>query len=98
MNCPECGEDTKVIDSRERADGLTVRRRRQCKGCGHRFSTTELTAEDSKIKEISNILARPCNKCEYENECTEQVKLVSMKENFYCFTEIKRESVRRRTS
>lgn len=40
MNCPYCGsDDSKVIDSRDVNDG--VRRRRQCLGCGLRFTTYE---------------------------------------------------------
>ncbi len=40
MNCPYCGHaEDKVIDSREAGDG--VRRRRQCLGCGSRFTTYE---------------------------------------------------------
>jgi len=40
MNCPYCGYgNSKVIDSREVNDG--VRRRRQCLGCGQRFTTYE---------------------------------------------------------
>lgn len=40
MNCPYCGyQDSKVIDSRDVNDG--IRRRRQCLGCGSRFTTYE---------------------------------------------------------
>ena len=40
MHCPFCGhDDLKVIDSRESPDG--VRRRRECTGCGLRFTTYE---------------------------------------------------------
>jgi len=40
MNCPFCGyQDSRVIDSREVNDG--IRRRRQCLGCGSRFTTYE---------------------------------------------------------
>jgi len=40
MNCPYCGyADSRVIDSREVNDG--IRRRRQCLGCGSRFTTYE---------------------------------------------------------
>ena len=40
MNCAFCGHhDTKVVDSRDVNDG--VRRRRQCLGCGSRFTTYE---------------------------------------------------------
>ncbi|MBU1348489.1 transcriptional regulator NrdR [Patescibacteria group bacterium] len=42
MFCPACAhEDTKVIDTRIAADGTSVRRRRECGACGHRFSTIE---------------------------------------------------------
>ncbi len=45
MHCPFCEEtDTKVIDSRLVAAGEQVRRRRECTGCGERFTTFE-TAE-----------------------------------------------------
>ena len=40
MRCPYCGhEDSKVTDSREAESG--IRRRRQCRGCGVRFTTYE---------------------------------------------------------
>ena len=40
MNCPFCGLDnTRVTDSRPEEDG--IRRRRECQGCGRRFSTLE---------------------------------------------------------
>jgi transcriptional repressor NrdR len=42
MKCDECqSEDTKVIESRDVADGEAVRRRRMCVACGHRFTTYE---------------------------------------------------------
>lgn len=42
MKCPYCSEiDTKVIDSRPADDGTFIRRRRQCIGCGKRFTTYE---------------------------------------------------------
>ena len=42
MRCPSCNnEDTKVIDSRVAADGLSIRRRRECESCQFRFSTYE---------------------------------------------------------
>jgi transcriptional repressor NrdR len=40
MKCPQCGhEDSKVTDSRDVNE--TVRRRRECLGCGFRFTTHE---------------------------------------------------------
>ena len=42
MRCPKCGcQDDKVIDSRGSREGATIRRRRECTGCGHRFTTYE---------------------------------------------------------
>jgi transcriptional repressor NrdR len=42
MRCPRCGcQDDKVIDSRASREGATIRRRRQCIVCGHRFTTYE---------------------------------------------------------
>src|SRR2546421_4755401 len=42
MRCPKCGcQDDKVIDSRASREGATIRRRRQCLGCGYRFTTYE---------------------------------------------------------
>lgn len=37
--CPECHKETRVMDSRWSKNEAI--RRRQCLGCGHRFSTTE---------------------------------------------------------
>jgi len=42
MRCPKCGkQDDKVIDSRASREGSTIRRRRQCLECSHRFTTYE---------------------------------------------------------
>src|SRR6266700_2525220 len=42
MRCPKCGcQDDKVIDSRASREGATIRRRRECTQCGHRFTTYE---------------------------------------------------------
>lgn len=42
MNCPHCGhESTKVSDSRLSDGGSSIRRRRLCENCGHRFTTFE---------------------------------------------------------
>ena len=42
MRCPVCNnEDTKVVDSRITADGVSIRRRRECIECEYRFSTVE---------------------------------------------------------
>lgn len=42
MKCPYCGYlKDKVVDSREREDGLLIRRRRICLKCKRRFTTYE---------------------------------------------------------
>jgi transcriptional repressor NrdR len=42
MKCSECQHgDTKVIESRDAADGDAIRRRRMCPQCGYRFTTYE---------------------------------------------------------
>ena len=42
MLCPSCDSDsTKVVDTRAARDGRAVRRRRECLGCGGRFTTYE---------------------------------------------------------
>src|SRR5580658_7772906 len=42
MRCPKCGcQDDKVIDSRASREGATIRLRRECTGCEHRFTTYE---------------------------------------------------------
>lgn len=42
MYCPKCGYiDSKVVDSRQSEDRKTIRRRRECLKCKHRFTTYE---------------------------------------------------------
>ncbi|MGB7408486.1 MAG: transcriptional regulator NrdR [Pontixanthobacter sp.] len=42
MRCPFCAhDDTQVKDSRPTEDNTSIRRRRQCFGCGARFTTFE---------------------------------------------------------
>lgn len=42
MKCSQCScDDTKVIESRDVAEGESVRRRRACVVCGYRFTTYE---------------------------------------------------------
>ena len=42
MRCPFCGhDDSQVKDSRPTEDNGAIRRRRQCEGCGGRFTTFE---------------------------------------------------------
>ena len=46
MRCPYCGSlDDKVIESRMMASGESIRRRRECLGCGYRFTSYERIEE-----------------------------------------------------
>jgi transcriptional repressor NrdR len=50
MRCPKCTSiEDKVIDSRIVREGLTIRRRRECLECGHRFSTTETAVREDLV-------------------------------------------------
>ena len=47
MKCRYCGSiDSRVVDSRPSDDGLSIRRRRECNACGHRFTTFERIEEN----------------------------------------------------
>ncbi len=49
MKCRYCASvDSRVIDSRPTEDGSAIRRRRECTGCGKRFTTYE-KIEDQPI-------------------------------------------------
>jgi transcriptional repressor NrdR len=42
MRCPKCGDlEDRVLDSRASREGATIRRRRECGKCRHRFTTYE---------------------------------------------------------
>jgi transcriptional repressor NrdR len=46
MRCPYChGTEDRVVDSRTSQEGRAVRRRRECVGCGRRFTTYEYVEE-----------------------------------------------------
>ncbi len=46
MKCMFCGSmESKVIDSRPTDEGSSIRRRRECVGCGKRFTTYETSEE-----------------------------------------------------
>jgi len=50
MRCPYCGHgEDRVVDSRELGDGTQVRRRRECVGCGRRFTTYERIEESPAL-------------------------------------------------
>ncbi|TAK98291.1 MAG: transcriptional repressor NrdR [Verrucomicrobia bacterium] len=42
MRCPKCGgQEDRVVDSRSSREGSTIRRRRECAQCNHRYTTYE---------------------------------------------------------
>jgi transcriptional repressor NrdR len=50
MRCPKCTSiDDKVIDSRISKEGSSIRRRRECLECGHRFTTTEFIVREGIV-------------------------------------------------
>jgi len=82
MHCPRCNHsEDKVIDSRAAKDGKSIRRRRQCQMCGHRFSTleeilpTEIfvikrdgSREDLQKQKIRDGIVKACYKLEVREE------------------------------
>ena len=54
MKCIFCGcMNSKVVDSRLNEDGTSIRRRRECEGCGKRYTTYE-TIEHTPVLVIKN--------------------------------------------
>lgn len=76
MKCPYCSlQNSKVTDSRATDDGVKIRRRRECVGCGGRFTTYEVMEHPPLIvikkngfeqifdpKKLLNGLLRACEK------------------------------------
>ena len=58
MRCPKCGATkSSVIDSRQAEEGNTIRRRRECEECQHRFTTYERVEEGTLVvSELENLL------------------------------------------
>lgn len=60
MRCPFCAHvEDKVVDSRESKDGDSIRRRRECLGCGRRFTSYE------RIDEIPYMVVKKDGKREH---------------------------------
>jgi transcriptional repressor NrdR len=67
VRCPACSSlDDRVIDSRTSDDGGTIRRRRECAGCGRRFTTYE------HIEEVPVVIVKRSG----EREPFDRVKIV----------------------
>ena len=41
MNCPTCSAETRVLETRSADGGAALRRRRECRECGSRFTSFE---------------------------------------------------------
>ena len=64
MRCPKCTSiEDKVTDSRISREGNTIRRRRECLECGHRFSTTE-----TLIREGLSVVKRDGRREDFDRE------------------------------
>jgi len=87
MKCPFCGyKDDKVVDSRATQGAFAIRRRRECLGCGKRFTTYEYIEEMSMMvvkkdgrrepfdrKKILSGIIRACEKRPISIEKMEEV-------------------------
>ena len=64
MKCLYCScTESKVVDSRSSDDARTIRRRRECVGCGRRFTTYE-TIEVTPVLVVKNIRNGIIKSCE----------------------------------
>lgn len=64
MRCPWCSrEDDKVVDSRSAENGAAIRRRRECRSCGRRYTTFERMGEVGLL-----VIKRDGSKDPYERE------------------------------
>ncbi len=76
MRCPECGEKkTHVFDSRHggtRFGFESVRRRRECPVCHHRFTTYEV--HDSGLEDIDKLLKNVSRVTQASEEIADIVK------------------------
>lgn len=51
MRCPACGHpESRVADSRPGPEGASIRRRRACESCDHRFTTWERIEADLVVQ------------------------------------------------
>lgn len=87
MRCPKCGNlGDKVIDSRASKEGESIRRRRECLRCTHRFTTyEEVEREDLRVikrdgryqsfdqRKLISGLQRACEKRPVSREVIERI-------------------------
>ena len=87
MLCPSCNYDnSKVLESRTTEKGQSIRRRRECLRCGHRFTTYERiefvpitvikkdgSTESFDRSKILRGIVRACEKTEIEGHLLESI-------------------------
>jgi len=65
VKCPECGKDSEgvghIADTRLIDSGSTVRRRRRCLSCEHRWTTYEVSRETAGAIGRSGLYAMSAN-------------------------------------
>jgi transcriptional repressor NrdR len=87
MRCSQCTiDDTKVIESRDVAEGKAIRRRRECTACQHRFTTYErlerpqlIVIKNNGARELFNrdkLLAGLYRACEKTNVSSVELEQV----------------------
>jgi len=98
VKCSQChNADTKVIESRDAADGEAIRRRRSCMQCGYRFTTYErierpqlIVVKNDGVRELFNrekLLAglyRACEKTPVTNLQLERLVSDVMHQLYAC--------------
>ncbi|MFT7184504.1 MAG: transcriptional repressor NrdR [Oceanicoccus sp.] len=68
MICPKCKQkNTRVVDSRDAHEGRSIRRRRECEDCKHRFTTFEKTETANFI-----VIKRDDSRESYDREKVEK--------------------------
>lgn len=71
MRCPFCAHDnSQVKDSRPTEDNTAIRRRRQCEGCGARFTTFERVQLREVVVVKTNEAREPFDRSKIEQSVT----------------------------
>jgi transcriptional repressor NrdR len=63
VNCPRCDSPTSTLETRKADGGSSVRRRRKCTGCGHRFTTYERA-----VPEVVEVIKRDGHREPFDRE------------------------------
>ena len=83
MRCPKCRSiESKVTDTRVSTDGETIKRRRLCLSCGHRFCTFErveidfpcVIKRDGTVVEFDSLkIANSLRKAMDKEQCSDEI-------------------------